>query len=134
MKRATPFPSLALSLPDDIEEDNDSTVASYWKQNDSCLLQISSFRRDRGPQVSATQRLMERMQARGDWKTITLTRAIEGCDIAAASIKDEQNTSWVHAHLVWEWLAVHATISTKDQLAVCDWAWDSLFSIRPVIM
>jgi hypothetical protein len=115
MKRATPFPSLALSLPDDIEEDNDSTVASYWKQNDSCLLQISSFRRDRGPQVCSDAAFDGTDASPGDWKTITLTRAIEGCDIAAASIKDEQNTSWVHAHLVWEWLAVHATISTKDQ-------------------
>jgi hypothetical protein len=38
MKSANPFPSLSLLLPDDIEEDTDSTVASYWRHDDTCLL------------------------------------------------------------------------------------------------
>jgi hypothetical protein len=134
MKRANPFPSLSLLLPDDVAEDTDSTVASYWKHGDTCLLQISSFLRERGPQVLATQRLSERMQAGGDWQTVSLARTIDGCDIAAASTKDGQDTSWVHVYLVWDWLAVHATVSHKSQLSTCDWAWNSLFSIRPVVM
>jgi hypothetical protein len=134
MKRANPFPSLSLLLPDDIAEDSDSKVASYWKQDGNCLLQISSFLREREPQVSAIHRLSERTSAGGDWQAVSLARTIEGCDIAAASTIDGQNTSWVHVYLVWDWLAVHATISHKGQPLTCDWAWDSLFSIRPVIM
>jgi hypothetical protein len=134
MKRANPFPSLSLLLPDDVVEDTDSQVASYWKHGDTCLLQISCFFRERGPQVSATQRLSEQMRAGGDWQTVRLRRTIEGCDIAAASSKDSEDTSWVHVYLVWDWLAVHATISHKGSPSTCDWAWDALFSIRPVVM
>jgi hypothetical protein len=134
MKRANPFPSLSLLLPDDIKEDTDSKVASYWKQDDNCLLQISSFLRERGPQVSAIHRLSERASAGGEWQAVTLARTIEGCEIAAASTTDGQDTSWVHVYLVWDWLAVHATISHKGQPLMCDWAWDALFSVRPVMM
>lgn len=56
------------------------------------------------------------------------------CDIAAAPTTDAQNTSWVHVYLVWDWLAVRVTISHKGQPLTCDWASDSLFSIRPVVM
>jgi hypothetical protein len=134
MRHANPFPSVSLLLPDDIREDIDSKVASFWKDEDTCLLQISSFLREQGPQISAKSRLSERMRAGGDWHTVSLGRVIEGCDIAAASTKDSQDTSWVHVYLVWEWLAVHATVSNRGQLSMCNWAWNSLFSIRPVIM
>ena len=135
MKSVHPFPSLSLLLPDDIAEDTDSNVASYWKRDDStCLLQISSFLRKSGRQISAKQRLMERMRAGGEWQTVDLGLRIEGCDIAAASTKDGDDTSWVHVYLVWDWLAVHATVSRKGRSSTCDWAWDALFSIRPVVM
>jgi hypothetical protein len=134
VKSANPFPSLSLLLPDDIVEDTDPKIASYWKHGDTCLLQISTFLRERGPQVSATQRLSELMRAGADWQTVSLPRTIEGCDIAAASTRDGHGTSWVHVYLVWDWLAVHATVSHKGQVFTCDWAWSALFSIRPVVM
>jgi len=134
MKRTNPFPSLSLLLPDDIVEDSDTKVASYWKRDDTCLLQISSHLRVEGPQVSAIQRLSERMRAGGEWKTVSLGSTIEGCDIAAASTKDTEGASWVHVYLVWDWLAVYATVSHKDNALMCDWAWSALFSIRPVVM
>jgi hypothetical protein len=135
MKRTNPFPSLSLLLPDDIVEDNDTKVASYWKPgDDTCLLQISSFLRVEGPQVSAAQRLTDRMRALGEWKTVSLARTIEGCDIPAASTKDGEDTSWVHVYLVWDWLAVYATVSYKGNPSMCDWAWSVLFSMRPVVM
>ena len=55
-----PFPSFSILLPDGVAEEHEDTVASYWKKGDSCLLQVSSFRRDSGPQVSAAQRLSDR--------------------------------------------------------------------------
>jgi len=134
MKRANPFPSLSLLLPDDIVEDSDTKVASYWKPGDICLLQISSVLRVEGQQVSATQRLSDRMRAGGEWRTVSLPCTIEGCDIAAASAKDGEGASWVHVYLVWDWLAVYATVSYKGDPSMCDWAWSALFSIRPVVM
>jgi hypothetical protein len=134
MKSANPFPSLSLYLPDDIQEDTDSSVASYWRRNDSCLLQLSSFLRNSGPQISAEQRLTDRMRAGGEWSQVNLERKIQGCDMAAASTQDGENSSWVHVYLVWDWLAVYATISHKGSPSTCDWAWDALFSIRPVVM
>jgi hypothetical protein len=84
MKRANPSPSLSLLLPDDAVEEIDPTVASYWRREDACLLQISSFRREQGPQVSAAQRLSERTGAGGEWESVNLPHSIEGCEIAAA--------------------------------------------------
>jgi hypothetical protein len=134
MKRVHPFPSFSLTLPEDILEDNDQTVASYWKHGDSCLLQISSFSRNEGPQVSATERLSDQMRPGGEWQIVNLTRSIEKCDAAAASTQDAQGTSWVHVYLVWDWLAVHVTVSRKGDPNTCSWAWDSVFSILPTVM
>jgi hypothetical protein len=78
MKRAKPFPSLSLMLPDDIAEDADSGIASYWKQdNNNCLLQI--LFREWGPQVSALHHLPERTSAGGEWQAVSLAGTIEGC-------------------------------------------------------
>lgn len=133
MKRASPFPSFSLLLPDDVSEDRDSKVASYWKPNDTCLLQMSSFLREQGPQISAIQRLSERMRTGGEWQPVSLTHSIKGCDIAAASTSDDEGISWVHVYLVWEWLAIYATVARKDDHCLCDWVWDSLLSIRPIV-
>jgi len=134
MKRTNPFPSVSILLPDDIVEDNDSTVASYWMAGDSCLLQISSFLREREPQFSAAQRLSERMEAGGEWKTFKLPQEIPGCETAAALTTDTQGVCWIHVYLVWGWLAVHATVSQRGEPTTCDWAWNSLASIRPTVI
>ena len=134
MKRVIPFPSLSLLLPDDVAEDRDSKVVSYWRPNDTCLLQMSSFRRTQGPQVSATQRLSDRIQKGGEWLPVGITHTIQGCDIAAASTIDAEGNPWVHVYLVWEWLSVYVTVARKAEHSVCDWVWDSLLSIRPIVM
>jgi hypothetical protein len=134
MKKINPFPSVSIELPEDIVEDSDATVASYWRKGDSCLLQISSFLREQGPQVSAIERLSQRMAAGGEWRPYNLPREIAGCETAAASRTDDQGTSWIHIYLVWEWLAVHATVSRQGDPLECDWAWNALASIRPVLM
>jgi hypothetical protein len=134
MQKKIPFPSLLVLLPDDITEDTDLNVASYWKKGDPCILQISSFRREYGPQVSAMQRLSERTLAGGDWQTVEVEHAAKGCDVAAASTRDGEGACWVHVYLVWDWLAVHATISHKGNSSVCDWAWAAVLSIQPVVV
>jgi len=134
MLKARPFPSVSLLLPGDVVEENDSTVASYWKQGDECLVQVSSFLRKDGQQISAAERLSERMANGGEWHPFSLPRQIEGCEIAAARTSDDQGLTWVHVYLVWEWLAVHVTVSGQGELSKYDWAWDALLSIRPVVM
>jgi hypothetical protein len=134
MKAASPFPSIFLLLPEDVIEDNDDRVFSCWKNGDNCLLQLSSFARQSGAQVSATQRLSDLTKTEGSWKPFNLPRQIEGCEAAAAAMVDENGTAWVHVYLVWPWVAVHVTVSGKSQIEECHWAWDSLATIKPVVM
>jgi hypothetical protein len=131
---ANPFPSFSISLPDGVTEDHEDTVASYWKKGDSCLLQVSSFRRDSGPQVSAAQRLSDRTKMGGTWQSFNLPREIRGCEAVAASTVDENGTVWVHAYLVWPWLTIHVTVSRQGDASDCEWAWKAVSSIYPVVM
>ena len=32
----------------------------------------------------------------------------------------------MHIYLVWEWVAVHATVSRQGDPLECDWAWNAL--------
>jgi hypothetical protein len=134
MKAANPFPSVCLLLPEDALEDHDDRVFSCWRQGDTCLLQLSSFARQSGAQISAAQRLSDRTKTGGNWKPFDLPRKLEGCEAAAATMVDEHGTSWVHVYMVWPWVALHVTVSRKGELQDCHWAWDSLASIRPVVM
>jgi hypothetical protein len=134
VKIAHPFPSVSLSLPDDVLEDHDSRVSSYWKAGDSCLLQLSCFVRETGDQVSAQDRLAARMGASLNWSLFELPRRPADCEVAAAKTIDVEATTWVHAYLVWQWLTIYVTVSQKADLQHCDWAWDALASIRPVVM
>src|ERR1700730_13035740 len=87
MKVTHPFPWFSI-LPDDIAEDREDTVASYWSNGDACLLRVSGFRRDSGPQVSAARRLSERGEMGGPSRPSNLlprdsrlrsSRCIKGC-------------------------------------------------------
>jgi hypothetical protein len=132
--RATPFPSISIELPDDILEEDDVGVASYWKDAD-CLLQISSHLRiDDKPQVSALERLSERTTTGNNWRPFTLPCEIRHCETAAALTTDETGTAWVHVYLVWPWVAVYVTVSRAGDPSVCDWAWNAVSSIQPVLM
>jgi len=134
MKATKPFPSFSMVLPDNIVEEADGAVVSYWKRGDSCLLQISCFRRDSGPQISALQRLNDRVEKSGTWTPFTLPVRVEGCEAAAASTTDNQGTICVHVYLVWPWLTIHVTVSRQGDISACDWVWSAVSSIRPVLM
>jgi hypothetical protein len=135
MKSIKPFPSFSMLLPDEIAENHeDAHVASYWITGDTCLLQVSCFRRDSGPQVSAAERVSERIKMGGNWKPFDLPCTVEDCDAAAARTVDESGTTWVHAYLVWPWMSIHVTVSRQGNLSTCDWAWEAFATIRPVVM
>jgi hypothetical protein len=121
-------------LPDDVAENHEDTIASYWRKGDTCLLQVSSFRRDSGPQISAAQRLSERVEMGGIWKPFNLPRKIHGCEAVAASTVDDRGTAWVHVYLVWPWLSVHVTVSRQGDLSGCEWAWEAISGIHAVVM
>jgi hypothetical protein len=128
-----PSSSFSLTVPDGIIEDVDGRASSYWFLESPTLLQLSSYIRVEGPQVSAAQRLKDRMEATpGDWKIwaepIHPNRTI---DQAAAQYVDEDSVKWVHAYLVWPHLAIFVTISgSEGRLNVNeDWPFQSLRSI-----
>ena len=73
------------------------------------------------------------MKAGSDWQLIDMTRSIDSCGVSAASTKDAQGISWVHVYLVWEWLAVHVTVSREGDPLDCSSVWESVFSIRPTV-
>ena len=122
-------------LPDDVEEDHDSAnVASFWMPGDACLLQVSCFRRDSGQQISASERMLERMNKGGSWKIFELPHRVEGCEAAAARTVDDSGTAWVHIYLVWPWMSIHVTVSRQGELSSCAWAWEAVATIRPLLM
>jgi hypothetical protein len=129
MKTSNPSPLISLLLPEDVLESHDDGVSSYWKRNDTCLLQISC---ESGAQLSASQRLSERTMPQGIWRPFDLPRKPEGCEAAAATLVNDQGNWWVHAYFVWKSLAIHATISRQGPLEGCVWALDSLATIRHV--
>jgi hypothetical protein len=132
MKTSNPSASIFISLPEDVLETHDDGISSYWKKDDTCLLQISSLVYESGARVSATQRLSERTIPGDSWRTFDLPRKPEGCETAAASMVNDQGNWWVHAYFVWPSLAIHATISRQAPLESCEWVLNSLASIKPL--
>jgi|ERR1035438_9084331 hypothetical protein len=134
MKTTNPFPSVLVSIPEDAIQDFDDQVVSYWKDGDTSLLQMSAFVRQSGEQVSAQERLAARMEGNQKWALFNVSRSPKGCEVAAAVMVDTDGVSWIHVYLVWPWLAVHVSISRGGSVDECDWAWDSVASIRPAVM
>jgi hypothetical protein len=131
MKISNPFPSISVFLPEDVLENHDDKVSSYWRKYDSCLLQITGVLTEQPEiQASATQRLSERILIQGTWRPFDLPRKPEGCEAAAATMVNDQGSCWVHAYFVWPSLEIHATVSRQGPLEGCEWAWDTLASIR----
>ena len=133
MKTIHPFPSISLSVPDEIREDTDDRVRSYWKVGESCLLQLSSYRREQGNQLSAAARLAERIQKGGTWTRIEIPNKPDGCDVASATTSDATGVSWTHLYLVWPEFSVYVTVSHEGTENDCKWIWDTIASIKPVV-
>ena len=45
--------SYSIDLPEGLIEDVDSTVTSYWKNENDLFLQLSSYKLNSGPQLAA---------------------------------------------------------------------------------
>lgn len=131
-----PSASYELMLPDDICEQSEGNVSSFWVQGGPLLLQLSSYLRAEGEQVPAETRLSERMVKHSEkwstWKTNIYADPV--VDQATAHFTDENGTVWIHAYLVWPHLTVYATISGPEELTrnQNNWAVQGLRSIRLV--
>jgi hypothetical protein len=115
-----PTASYQLTLPDDVSQDKaDETVSSFWMPGGHCLLQLSSYARTSGEQVSAAQRLQERVERTGGlWEPITGFEYDRTKDFAASSNKKIDGWTWKHIYLsgpTWPYMRALQLLHTNRQ-------------------
>lgn len=132
-KTVSPTGSYLIDIPSDVSEESDERVTSYWKKDRNVLLQISSYGRVKGNQLSARERLVARVAGESlsdlTWDVIKP----EACfDVASASGKDSVGCSWIYCYAVWPDLSVFLTVSGPDKSmdAEGEWAKNAVRSIR----
>ena len=136
MKAVKPSSSYQVALPDDVCEQSDQRVSSFWLDGKPLLLQLSSYVRDKGRQVGARVRLKERIakhaQRWSTWEARIYPDA--AVDQATAEFTDENGVLWVHVYLVWPHLTIYATISGPEELVrnQDNWAIRGLQSVKLV--
>jgi hypothetical protein len=134
MKTFRPSSSYQLDMPQQICEQCDGRVSSFWLDGRSLLLQLSSYIRGQGEQVGAQARLSDRF-AKHDrqWKVwgekIYPDATI---DQATGEFIDENGLLWLHSYIVWPHLTIYSIISgPKDVVRDPEnWAIQALKSIR----
>lgn len=135
MKTLQPTESYQVSLPDDVVQEFDEEVSSFWRPHSRTALQLSSRARHSGSQVTARERLSDRMRTTQDvstWAPIDDFRGNWCPDAAAATLTKGNGWVWTHAYLVWPDLAVYATISKPphEPPDADAWAIQAVKSIR----
>ena len=111
MKILQPAPSYEVTVPDDVVEDHDGRVSSYWPGS-ALLLQLSSTLRIQGEQVSAADRLRDlHNRSLAKWSPFNLIPVSLPGDFVASQMVDRKGLRWIHAYLTTSDLAVYATIS-----------------------
>ena len=133
-KIVKPSNSYQLELPNQICEQIDGRVSSFWLDGAPLLLQLSSYLRDQGTQMTARDRLNDRVKKHDvqwrKWKK--KIHPDPSVDQATAEFTDDKGLLWVHSYLVWSHLTVYSTISgPKDLVRDPDnWPVQSLKSLR----
>lgn len=133
MKTISPTQSYFLKLPDDVVSDQDDRVFSWWRNGSEVLLQLSSYLRIEGPQVSAKDRLNDRLsQTNFLLSAESSDLSIDCPDIAFASGIDSEGIQWFYYYLVWPDLAIMATISGESRTLKSEgrWAIEALNSFK----
>lgn len=127
MKTISPTQSYTLNLPDDVVSDGDDQVFSWWRDGSEVLLQISSYRRSDGSQVTARERLNERC-LKEEFLTVNAARCLStDCpDVASASGVDSEGIEWHYYYLVWPDLAVFASVSGRPNALLSEGGWTIL--------
>ena len=133
-KIVAPSSSYQLRLPKEICEQNDGRVFSFWLDGAPLLIQLSSYIRSEGTQLTAGDRLKERIKKQdaqwNRWKENIHPDA--GVDQATAEFTDDDGLLWIHSYLVWPHLTVYSIISGPQPTArnSGNWALQSLKSLR----
>jgi len=116
MKTVWPSSSYKIVVPDDIKEQTDARVASFWVSGEPLLLQLSSYQRAKGSVISAKERLKERMEKTpAKWTRIEPDLCVDPIVDQAAAGQLQDGLTWLHAYFVWPHLTVYATISGPAQ-------------------
>lgn len=121
--RVSPTPSYSIELPDDCAEDIDGSVISYWRPDDSCALQISSYRRSSGEQVTARERLAARISRGGQPALTPITIQLPYSDYAAAIGTDDENVTWLYVYVVWPSVTLLVTLSGSREALLDERSW-----------
>jgi hypothetical protein len=134
VKVVKPSSSYQVALPEEVSEQFEERVSSFWVDGIPLLLQLSSYVRERGRQVKARTRLKERIAKHAQrWKTWEAKIYPDSAvDQATAEFTDENGIFWVHSYLVWPHLTIYGTISGPEELVRDqeNWAIQGLRSIR----
>jgi hypothetical protein len=129
-KTIRPSSSYQVFLPEEISEKNDDRVSSYWLAGEPVLLQMSSYIRDSGGQVGATERLQGRIaKSSATWSIWTRSLNEDASvDQAIGEMTDDGGLTWLHIYLVWPHLTVYATISGPEDRVkdTKGWAYDAV--------
>jgi hypothetical protein len=130
-----PSPSYEITLPADVEQAYAGIVASFWRDS-SLALQLSGYRRKHGEQVSAAQRLKDRMDECDEEWSIWSANVHPDADIdqATGEYVDENGVTWLHSYLVWPHFTIYATLAIPKGMAreQADWALKGVASIRVI--
>ena len=133
MQYRSPTGSYELALPADVVEDVDERCTSYWRNDADVVLQLSSYRRHEGPQVTAKDRLDARLSRENRPGVSAAALSVPECpDVAAAAFQDSEGILWHYCYCVWPHLTVFVTIagSVEGIGEGARWALDALRSLR----
>jgi hypothetical protein len=132
----SPTGSYELLLPDDVLQQHEDGVTSFWRNGNACALQVSSYIRESGSQVSARERLTERIQESGArWRYPELKLRLEKeAELAAGEMTDDEGFRWLHVYIAWPDFAIYATVSwpEKEPSQNCQWAVNALLDLRRI--
>jgi hypothetical protein len=133
MKVFQPATSYEIALPDDIVEDHDGRVASYWRPGSSVLLQLSSMSRFQGEQIPASARLQDLFKKNPvQWFPVEMKLQNFPGAFAAAQTRDKKGVTWIHAYLTTESVAIYAIVSgpAQELKRAADWALEAVRTLR----
>ena len=99
-------------FPDGVSQRSESRVTSFWIDGEPLLLQFSSYLRTEGSQISAGDRLRQRIdQTPSMWKVLDQILCRDPSVDQAAGEEQVDELVWLHAYFVWTHLTVYATLS-----------------------
>ncbi len=136
-KTVKPTPNYQLQLPVHVSEEVDGQVQSFWMSKQPLLLQLSSYVRTKGRQVTAATRMRQRMAKHAnEWK-LWNTQLLNDprVDQQTAEYLDSEGILWVHSYLVWPHLTIYSLISGPPDLVHSrgNWAMEGVKSLQLVI-